>query len=219
MENMTIEGSTRYTEDEIKKLVERNPYLNNTLLIYLWNRFRPIEGVPFIDKITVTLLGRHEVEVNVYEKAIAGCVVDMGKYIYFDRDGYVMESTEEKFEDVPCVEGLTFYQFVLHEKLPLEDEDTFKEILKVTQLIRENNLQIDRVRFDITGKLILYKDDIIVRLGKPEYLEEKMMNLVGILAQSKGLKGTLHMEDFTSSSDMVPFTPETKKTTNTTKKK
>lgn len=211
LENMEIEGNTRYTDEEVKEIIKRAGYMDNTLVIYGLSQFRPITGVPFIDKITVTLTSRHDLEINVFEKAIAGCIEDMGKYIYFDRDGYVLESREERFKDVPCVEGLNFEQFVLHEKLPMEDEDTFKEILKVTQLIKENELKIDRVLFDITGDLILYKNDITIHLGKGEHLEEKMMNLTGILSEAKDLKGVLHMEDFVSSSDMVSFTPEKEK--------
>lgn len=208
LEHMEIEGNTRYTDKEIEAIVRQNGKMDNTLVIYGMTRFRPITGIPFIDKITVTLTSPNDLEVNVYEKAIAGCVEDMGKYIYFDRDGYILESREERFPDVPCVEGLRFEQFILHEKLPIEDEDTFKEILQVTQLIRENELKIDRVLFDVTGELLLYKDDIIINLGKGDHLEEKMMNLTGILEETHNLKGVLHMEDFVSSSDMVSFTPE-----------
>lgn len=208
VEKITIEGNTRYTKKEIKEMVIKNSYLENSLVMYVMNRLRPIEGVPFIDKITVTYVNRRQVAIDVYEMAIAGCVEDMGKYIYFDRDGYVLESDDERFEDVPCVEGLSFNRFILHEKLPIEDKEKFEQILRVTQLIQENELQIDRVRFGIAGDLILYKDDIVIQIGKENHLEEKMMNLPGILAKAEGMKGTLHMEEFGSDSKIVTFIPE-----------
>ena len=214
VEKMTINGNTRYTNKEIKALIEKNYYFDNSVIIYLMNRFRPMNDIPFIDKIEITYINPQELDVDVYEMAIAGCVEDMGKYIYFDKDGYVLESDDNRFEDIPCVEGLTFSKFVLHEKLPVEDEKKFEEILQVTQLIHENQLNIDRVRFSISDELILYKDDIIIQLGKNENLEEKMMNLPGILEEAKGMKGTLHMEEFTEGSKTVTFIPEKAKKSN-----
>ena len=78
----------------------------------------------------------------------------------------------------------------------------------ISYLIQENELQIDRVRFGIAGDLILYKDDIVIQIGKENHLEEKMMNLPGILEKAEGMKGTLHMEEFGSDSKIVTFIPE-----------
>ena len=214
IEKVTIDGNTRYTDKEIRTMLERNAYFDNSLIICLMNRIRPIKGVPFIDKIDVTYISAKEIGVDVYEMAVAGCVEDMGRYIYFDKDGYILESSEERFTDVPCVEGLTFNKFVLHEKLPVKDKKKFEQILQVTQLIRENGLNIDRIRFSIADELILYKEDIIIQLGKNENLEDKMMNLPGILEEAKGMKGTLHMEEFTQGSKTVTFIPKKEKKVN-----
>lgn len=208
VEEMSVDGNTRYTKKEIQTMVRENSYLNNSLIMWFMNRFRPIEDVPFIDKIIVNYVNPHKISVDVYEMAIAGCVEDMGKYIYFDRDGYVLESDDERLEDIPCVEGLTFQQFVLHKKLPIDDKEKFNKILRVTQLIQENGLHIERVRFGIGGDLILYQGDIEIQLGTEDNLEEKMTNLVGILEKAEGMKGVLHMEDFGKNSNVVTFIPE-----------
>lgn len=214
IEKITIDGNTRYTDKEIKSMVIKKSYLDNSLIVYVMNRFHPVKDVPFINKITVTYVNPHTISIDVYEMAIAGCIEDMGKYIYFDRSGYVLESDEQRLEDIPCVEGLTFDRFVLHEKLPIKDKKKFDKILRVTQLIQENELKIDRIRFGIAGDLILYKDDIVIQLGSDEYLEEKMINLSGILEKAVGMKGTLNMEDFGVHSNVVTFIPEkSKKTT------
>ena len=213
VETISVDGNTRYTKEEIQEMVSENSYINNSLVMWFMNRFHPIEGVPFIDKIVVSYVNPHKVSIDVYEMAIAGCVEDMGQYIYFDRDGYVLESDSERLEDIPCVDGLSFKQFVLHQKLPVEDTEQFNKILRVTQLIQENELKIDRVRFGISGELILYQDDIVIQLGTEENLEEKMMNLSGILEKAEGMKGVLHMEEFGKNSKVVTFIPEkTKKT-------
>ena len=211
VETIVIHGNTRYTEEEIQEMVIENSYIKNSVIMWFMNWMNPIDDVPFIDKIIVTYVNPNKVTIDVYEMAIAGCIADMGKYIYFDRDGYVLESADERFEDVPSVEGLSFNQFIIHEKLPIEDKEKFNQILRVTQLIQENDLAIDRVRFGIGGDLILYQDDIVIQLGTEEHLEEKMTNLSGILKEAEGMKGTLHMEEFGKNSNIVTFIPEKSK--------
>lgn len=219
LETISVNGNTRYTKEEIQEIVTERSYVNNSLLIWLINYFRPVQGIPFIDKIEVTYENPHKISVDVYEMAIAGCIEDMGEYIYFDRDGYILESESQRLDDIPCVEGLSFQQFVLHEKLPVEEKEQFNQILRVTQLIQENELKIEHIRFGIAGDLILYQDDIVIQLGMEDNLEEKMMNLSGILEKAKGMKGILHMEEFGKNSKVVTFVPEkTKKTSEKNKK-
>lgn len=208
LEKMKVTGNTRYTTEKIKELVKEQYILDNTLFIHWFSRIKPIEGIPFIDKIQISYRNRHEIEVEVYEMAIAGCVEDMGNYIYFDHKGNVLESGAEKLENIPIVEGLSFQQFVLHEKLPVKNQDEFQQILLITQLIQENSLDIESVHFGIGGNLFLYQKDLKIQLGTKEYLEEKMMNLPEILKKAKGMKGTIHMEDYGFYNKIVTFTPD-----------
>ncbi len=40
----------------------------------------------------------------------------MDQYVYFDNDGRVLETSAEKLEDVPCIQGLKFDRIVVGEK-------------------------------------------------------------------------------------------------------
>lgn len=211
LEKMKVTGNTRYTSEQIKDIIKHNYLLENTLFLCWYSQIKPVEGIPFIDKIQVSYRNRHEVEVEVYEMAIAGCVEDMGNYIYFDHKGNVLESENERLKDIPVIEGLSFHKFVLHEKLPVKNEEEFQQILLITQLIQENSLDIERVCFGLGGKLSLYQENLKIQLGSKDYLEEKMMNLPEILKKAKGMKGTIHMEDYGFYNKIVTFTPEKEK--------
>lgn len=38
-----------------------------------------------------------------------------GQYIYFDKDGMILETTNEKMDNIPCIEGISFTNFTLNE--------------------------------------------------------------------------------------------------------
>lgn len=44
----------------------------------------------------------------MYEKNIVGYVHYLGKNVYFDKDGIVVESSDQEIEGVPLIKGLTF---------------------------------------------------------------------------------------------------------------
>ena len=122
-----VSGNVHYTEDEIIDIVTKGKKADNTLFFYLDNRMHPVEDVTFIDKFQIEVIGRHTITITVYEKSMAGCVSYMDQYIYFDNDGRVLETSSEKLEDVPCIQGLKFDRIVVGEKLPVTNEDMFHD--------------------------------------------------------------------------------------------
>lgn len=109
--------------------------MNNTVVFYFENKWHPVENVTFIDKFEIEMIDKNTVTITVYEKSMAGCVMYMDEYVYFDDNGVVLETSSEKLSDVPCIQGLNFKRIVLGEKLPVTNDDMFKRILTMTQLI------------------------------------------------------------------------------------
>lgn len=207
-----VTGNKHYTDSQIKDFVLENGYIDNTVLLMLKNKIRPIEDIPFIAKLDVEYVNAHKITITVYEKAMAGCVEYMNSYVYFDQDGYVLEMSARKLEDAPCITGMSFDTMELHEKLPIEDKDRFKLILKLTQLIQKYELSIDSIRFTSEGEIVLQHKDIRVELGMGDILERQLVDLDQILEGLKGKKGTLDMRDFDVMNGKASFKPEKEKT-------
>ncbi len=207
IEDIQVTGNEHYTNDEIVKIVTSsgNGYIDNSLLLYVKNKFEPIEDVPFIDKMDISYNSRHVITIEVYEKAMAGCVQYMNQYVYFDKDGIVLETSDKKIEDVPCIEGMTFKSMTLHQKLPIKDSDRFEKILKITQLLDKYQLNITGVEFTENGEILLYEEDIKIELGKGDNVEEQFVDLGNILSKLEGRKGTLDMSDFTTENGKATF--------------
>ncbi|MDE6627390.1 MAG: cell division protein FtsQ/DivIB [Lachnospiraceae bacterium] len=205
IEEIEVTGNKHYSVEQIQDYVLSEGYINNTLLLSLKNRFSPIEDIPFIARIDVEVINAHKVAVNVYEKAMAGCIEYMNQYVYFDQDGYVLEISPTKLEDAPCITGMSFKSMELREKLPIEDEKRFRIILNLTQQIQKYSLQINSIRFTSENEIVMKHGDIRIELGDGSNLEEQLTDLGQILNELEGKKGTLDMKDFDTASGRASF--------------
>ncbi len=203
---VTVEGSTHYTDEEIEEIVFQNP-LDNISLILSWKyRNQNIRNVAFIESIEVTVVGNDSVKIQVYEKSLAGYMEYLGQYVYFDKDGTVVEVSSQVTNGIPLVTGLKFDSVVLGETLPVENSEVFQYILELTNLINKYELTVDKIYFSPDSEMTLYIGDVMVSLGDSSLLTEKMMKLRDMYAQLDGLSGTLHLESYTSDSSVITFT-------------
>ena len=205
LKKINVSGTDHYTDQQMEDIVSGGKKYSNTLLFILNNKINPPGDVTFIDKIDVSYVNRNTVSITAYEKAMAGCIEHNGKYAYFDGDGIVLEISDKKLDDVPCIEGLTSDRVEQGKKLSVGDNSFFQEILTMTQLIYKNEIQIDKITYDNKQNLILHKDGIKIRIGNSDNLESKFMNLENILSTLKGKKGTLDMSNYSASDGNVIF--------------
>ncbi len=200
-----VEGNEHYTDDQIKEMVLPEGLLNNSLYLSVVYRNREIKDIPFVEMMDVEIISNHAIRINVYEKALAGCVNYLGNYMYFDREGIVVETSDRLTDGVPQIKGLTFDHVVMHEKLPVEDSSIFSKILNVTQLLAKYDLKADKIFFGTEKDVTLYFGQARVYLGGDEKMDEKIMQLVPILPHLEGKSGILNMENFDENTVNIPF--------------
>ena len=203
--NIYVTGNIHYSNEEIIGMVMDGPLSHNSLYLSFKYRDRSIEDIPFIEKMDVDIVSPDTIRINVYEKAVAGYIAYLGRYMYFDRDGIIVESSFDRTEGVPEVMGLSFDYVVMHEKLPVENEAVFSEILDLTQLLDKYKLNADKIFFDSSYNVYLYFGEIEVSLGTEEFIDEKIIQLQYILPQLEGKKGILEMKDYDDSTRNVTF--------------
>ena len=203
---VTVEGSTHYTDEEIEDIVFQTP-LDNISLILSWKyRNQNITNVAFIESIEVTVVGNDSVRIRVYEKSLAGYMEYLGQYVYFDKDGTVVEVSSQVTSGIPLVTGLQFDSVVLGEPLPVNNAEVFQYILELTNLINKYELTVDKIYFSPDSEMTLYIGSVLVSLGDSTLLTEKMMKLRDMYDELDGLSGTLHLENYTSGSSVITFT-------------
>lgn len=200
-----VEGNIHYTEEEIKEIVMEGPLGNNSLYLSFKYKNKGVENVPFVDVMDVSVLAPDTIKITVYEKALAGYIEFMDSYMYFDRDGYIVETSNVKTVGVPWIVGLDFQKVVLGEKIPVADDGVFASIMSITNLLDEFELSADKIYFQSNLDIILVFGDVRVMLGDGTHLEEKIMMLPTFLEKLEGQKGTLRMEDYTEDGVVTVF--------------
>lgn len=210
VQTVYVEGNVHYTAEEIKELVMEGPMGNNSLYLSMKYKSRGIKDVPFLDAMDVDILTPDTIKITVYEKALAGYVKYMNTYVYFDKDGYVVESSTIRTAGIPQVTGLTYDYIVLGQPLPVAEEyqDVFGTILEMTKLLNKYELSADRIYFHTDTRITLYFGEVKVALGEEtQWLEDKIMRLPEMLPQLAGRKGTLQMEAYNEKGEYT-FNPE-----------
>jgi len=204
-----VEGNVHYTEDEIKEIVMSGALGSNSLYLSLKYKNRGIENVPFVDVMDVKILAPDTIKIIVYEKVLTGYVKYMDTYLYFDKDGYIVESSGVRTVGVPQITGLKFDHAVVGQQLPVEDRDIFNNILNVTKLLRKYELSSEKIYFSSSGDITVYFGQVKVALGNDAAtLEDKLQRLPEILPTLEGKCGTLQMSGYDESSGRYTFKPE-----------
>lgn len=200
-----VDGSIHYTNEEIMEMVMGGRLGDNSLFLSLKYQDKGIEGVPFIETMDVAIEAKDTIRITVYEKALAGYVRYLGRYVYFDKDGIVVETSLEETAGIPQVTGLSFDHVILHEPLPVDKPELFDEILNITQQLSKYSLSADRIFFDSAYEVTLYFGEAKVALGKNEDIDEKIMKLQYILPDLMGKSGTLDMREYSEDTKTYSF--------------
>lgn len=210
--DITVTGNKQYTQEQMIEILFPDSVSRNTGLCYLRDRFRKHETIPFVEDYKILFQGFNKVEIIVYEKSVVGYVSYMSSYMYFDKDGIIVESANQKLPGIPWITGLKFGHIVLYQKLPVESQEIFQEILNLTQILSIYSMEVDKIQYNSFHEATLYMGDIEVVLGNNESLNGKIAELNDMLPQLAGLNGTLYLDtyDETNSGAMYAFKPRTK---------
>ncbi len=204
IDTIEIEGESVYSDEEIEKSVFSRRFSDNELVFKLYNKLYGVNKLPFIEDIDVKYVNRSSVLLHVYEKKISGCIKYMGQYVYFDKDGIVLQSLSEHKDGVPMVTGIKFGDFSIGEAFSVKDEKLFSKIMNISQLISHYKIDVSRIHSSADG-IILYSGKIRVYLGKKDMYDDQLAALSSVLktTKKKNLKGSIDMSDYNSGDKIV----------------
>lgn len=208
IKNVTVDGNVHYTDEEIMDIVMEGAFGDNSLYLSLKYKNKGVKDIPFVQTMDVEILSPDTIRITVYEKALAGYVEYLGRYMYFDKDGIIIESSENKTAGIPQVTGLKFDYVVMYRPLPVEENSVFETILDMTQLLNKYGLLADRLYFSQDYEMTIYFGGVRAAIGSGSNIDEKVMFLQSVLADLEGKSGTLHLENYTEDMKNVTFVPD-----------
>ena len=159
-----------------------------------------------VESLKVSLKNPWTVAVTVVEKSMLGYVDYDEAMLYFDEQGIATLRSAKQIEGVPYIEGLSFdtAEVEIGKVLPVEDDAIFEKLAETSP---------ERIVCNTDGSdVVLYFGAVEVLLGNEKY-EERLAQVGPILEELKkkypDTAGTLHLENFDSSSASIRFTPQT----------
>lgn len=210
--HVEVMENSHYSKDEIKEMVLTGAFSSNSILAPLTCSKNNVSDIPYIEGYSVSRSGRNSIVISVREKNVVGCLPYLDSYIYFDRNGYFVEGDRNRDKSVPYFEGLQMKKVVMNEKLPIKDT-VLNTAVALSTIFAKNDMTPDYIEMAEDYTINLIYGDVIVKLGKDKYLEDKMSRAIAILPQITGEKGILHMENITESSKTVTFEKEEEEVT------
>ena len=207
---VTVTGNTHYTEKEIVDMIFQKNMDWNSTYCYLQDHVKDHQQIPFVEDYKLVFQNPFHVQVIIHEKTVVGYVSYMSSYMYFDKDGIIVESSSQKLHGIPWITGLKFGHIVLYQKLPVESERVFEEILNLTQILSIYDLSVDKIQYNTLGEATLYMGEIEVILGSNEGLNGKIAELGDMLPQLEGKSGILYLDNYdeTRTNHMYTFKPK-----------
>jgi len=189
-------------------MVIKRPEDRISLVTSLKYHNKPITNIAFIQSIEVSVVKANEIRIEVYEKALAGYVKYLGKCMYFDKDGIIVEVSEQTTDGIPEISGLKLQSIVLHNPLPVSNKDIFAEVLEITNLLNKYALKVDTIYYNDNMDVTLHLGDVRVLLGNKDKRTEKIMKLRDIAPHLAGQKGLLHLENYDSEMGVITFSKD-----------
>lgn len=205
IKEIIVTGNGRYTDQQMIDLIFPGQRDRNAAYSYYKDKVRPHVKIPFVEDYKIVWDGPQQVEIIVYEKNVVGYVSYMSSYMYFDKDGIIVESTGSRIGGVPLITGLEFGQVVLYQPLPVESSEIFGEILNLTQVLSIYKMNVDKIQYNSYGEATLYLDKLEVVIGSNEELNGKIAELHDMLPQLENLTGTLYLDTFSEKGTKAMF--------------
>lgn len=221
LDTVKVEGTEYYTDEEILSTVFARDFSDNEIVFFLYEKIFGIDTLPFVEEIEVEYHNPRSITLHVYDKKISGCINYLGQYVYFDKDGIVLQTIPEQIEGIPVVTGINFGNFTVGQPFQVADNSVFESIMNVSQQISHYSMPVDEIKVS-DGAIRLVIASLTVELGKQERYDDALADLAGVIEKAQEekieLKGTINLENYQAGSRIVMQPPEKKKS-NTKKAK
>lgn len=166
-----------------------------------------IKEEPYAEEVEIIREYPGTVVISVKERTAKYLIEKDGIYIYVDKNGYLLEKNAEKL-DLPILYGIETDLDIIEmgKRLSETDLSKFNDLIKITDGIKNNNIQAKISSIDISKEdnyvINFDEENKKVILGDSSNLKLKMDWIKYFIQQEKNKKGIIHLN-----TDNVYFEP------------
>lgn len=157
-----------------------------------------IKENPYVESVEVKRILPYTIQLQIKEREPKFCVQVLNSLAYINSQGYILEIAQNELT-LPIITGIktTEENIIPGNRLIEEDLMRLEEILKIMSAAKENELDTKVTSIDITEKneysITMKEEKKIIYLGDISNLSTKMINLQGILGETKEKEGTIYL--------------------------
>lgn len=196
VQSIQIEHNRYYSDEEITATsgLERKHLLD----IAVFSAKRKLLELPYISSATIKYEFPGKIIISVVEKAPYVYVMFKGTYLCLNEQGQVIEQSQEKYHELPVIEGIKFESFKVDEILPiLNEEHWFAAQEAMTAIIRNNYVhKIKEIDVHNMEEIHLYVDKLDVIMGDIGDFDKKIVGLIQIYEGEGFSVGQLDLSDW-----------------------
>lgn len=208
IKSVTFSGNKWVDDTTLKSAIIKNEADNNTIVFWFKDKYSKKVQIPYVETYKTKIEWPNKIVINVYEKKIMGYIKTSEGNMYFDKDGIVVEQSQELLENVPQLSGIKFEKIVLHQKMAVPNPKILPAVTEMKQQLDKYNLSIEEISFDEDYNIKLKAGNIFINMGKAEYLTEKVFEYSQLADKLKGMSGTLHLENCNGQETNIHFNKE-----------
>ena len=203
---VNIKGNKYVSKQEVYDWVCEDELSTNSL--YLLGKYNLTEPklMPSMEEVKVSLSNPWTVNVRVKEKQVVGFIIWNEQFVYFDKDGFVLDINQEWWEDVPRIDGIELKKVKKYQNLPVskENKNVFNNLLDISENLKKYELTPDRIECR-DSELYLYFDNKCAILGNRNF-SDRIAQISPILEKLGDKSGTLHLETYNEENTTITFT-------------
>ena len=139
-------------------------------------------ALPYIAKANINYQFPGKIVISVVEKAPYVYVKFKGTYLCLNEQGQVIEQSQEKYHDIPVIEGIKFESFKVDETLPILNPEHWLVAQEAMKAIISNNYvdKVDEIDVHNIEEIHLYVDKLDVIMGDIGDFDKKIEVLIQI---------------------------------------
>lgn len=205
VKKISVEGNTYYSQEKMAEMFQKNFLEKNIITFWLMDKLSLTPELEFVREYEVSYPSVNEIHIKLYEKKIVAGIAYSNQYIYFDKDGMVLQSADRPVENIPLFEIKNLTTFTLYRKVQMEDQGLLNQILNLANLFQHYHVGWDKVQFDSNNEAYLYSGEIKVSLGKKDNYDEEISALSSVLKKmaENGQVGEIDMRNYKVGGDVI----------------
>ncbi|MCR4605014.1 MAG: hypothetical protein K5639_03350 [Eubacterium sp.] len=188
IDTVTVEGNTFFSNNEVEQTYSSKWWQKNMLTYFIFNKLGADTDPEYVRESEVTFPEFRAVHIKIYEKSILAGVKYANHYIYFDKDGMVLETTDKPKDGIAYFVSDDITDFSLYQTISTGRQDLLSQMINLAGRLTYYKIDWDTVEIDKEGKATLKTDKVSVLLGRKNDYDEVLSVLPDVLKTAVATK-------------------------------